>query len=249
MRTVSEVARLAAVSVRTLHHYDEIGLLSPKERSDSEYRLYGDSDLERLQSILFYRELGFGLEQIAQLLDAPGFSRQEALMEQRALLEKKTANLMDMIASIDASLLAMKKGNSMSAEEMFDVFGDFDPAEYEDEAKERWGDTDAYKESARRTARYKKQEWEQIANESAATNEAFAALMAEGVAPGDPRSMDLAEEARLHIDRWFYPCTREMHVGLGDTYVADPRFTATYDKVAPGLAKYICAAIKANAER
>ncbi len=134
----------------------------------------------------------------------------------------------------------------MSKEEMFEVFGDFDPAEHEGEARERWGDTDAYAESAKRTARYSKQDWVRFKAESEEINGAIASLMDEGVAPGDPRAMDAVERARLQIDEWFYPCSREMHAELGRMYVADPRFTATYEKIRPGMAQYVCDATAAN---
>ena len=156
---VGEVARLARVSVRTLHHYDEIGLLSPSERSESDYRLYTDEDLERLQSVLFFRELGFALDDIARIVGDPGFDRRSALLAQRELLAERAARLADMVAAIELALETDERGLTMSKEDMFEVFGDFDPSEYEAEVEERWGDTDAYKESARRTRRYTKDDW------------------------------------------------------------------------------------------
>ena len=132
---------------------------------------------------------------------------------------------------------------------MFEVFGDFDPAEHEAEAKERWGDTAAYKESARRTRRYTKDDWARFKAESDAVNEAIAALMDEGVAPDDPRAMDAVERHRLLIDTWFYPCPVEMHEQLGRMYVEDARFTATYEKIRPGMAEYLRDATAANARR
>ena len=137
----------------------------------------------------------------------------------------------------------------MTKEEMFEVFGDFDPAEYEDEVKERWGDTDAYKESARRTSRYTKEDWERFKAESEEIGSAIAALMDEGVPADDPRAMDAVDRARLQIDTWFYPCSRTMHAELGKMYVADPRFTATYEKIRPGMAQYVCDATQANLAR
>ena len=137
----------------------------------------------------------------------------------------------------------------MTTEEMFEVFGDFDPAEYEDEVKERWGETDAYKESARRTARYTKADWQRFKDESQQIGTDTAALMDAGVPADDPRAMDLAEQARLQIDTWFYPCSHEMHMNLAAMYIADPRFTATYEKIHEGMAQYWHDAILANAAR
>ncbi|MBN1193342.1 MAG: TipAS antibiotic-recognition domain-containing protein [Coriobacteriia bacterium] len=137
----------------------------------------------------------------------------------------------------------------MDEQETREVFGGFNPADYDDEVRERWGDTDAYKESARRTARYTKTDWERFEAESQQIGTDTARLMDEGASADDPRVMDLAEQARLQIDRWFYPCTHEMHANLAEMYIADPRFTATYEKIREGMARYWHDAILANAAR
>ena len=247
--TVGEVASLASVSVRTLHHYDDIGLLSPSERSENGYRHYGDDDLAALQQVLFFRELGFGLGDIARIMHDPSFDRLEALRMQRRMLTDKSAQLGHMIDAVEAALDATEGGVTLDAKDMFEAFGDFDPEEYEKEAEEKWGGTDAYAESMRRTKPYTKQDWVDIKAETEAVNTAMAALMDEGVPADDPRAMDVAEEHRLQIDRRFYPCSQEMHVGLGQMYVMDPRFTQYYEKVHAGLAQYMYDAIKANAAR
>jgi hypothetical protein len=114
------------------------------------------------------------------------------------------------------------------------------------EARERWGDTDAYRESARRTKKYNQQDWARIKAESEGIEAGLADAMASGDAPDGDRAMHLAEQARLHIDRWFYPCSHRMHGGLAEMYVTDARFRAHYDERAPGLAEYVAAAIRAN---
>lgn len=154
-----------------------------------------------------------------------------------------------MLGLIDKSLIAMEGGIQLKKEEMFEVFGDFDPTKYEDEVKERWGQTDAYTESARRTSGYSKQDWSRFKAESEEINTAIARLIDAGVAPTDPRAMDAVERHRLQIDRWFYPCSHEMHAELGKMYVADLRFTATYEKIRPGMARYLCDATAANLAR
>jgi DNA-binding transcriptional MerR regulator len=247
--TVGQVAGLASVSVRTLHHYDELGLLVPSVRTEAGYRLYADADLATLQQILFFRELGFGLTDIARIMHDPHFDRLEALRMQRRMLTEKSTRLAKMARAVDAAIDATEGGGPMDATDMFEAFGGFDPKEYEKEAEERWGSTDAYKESARRTKRYTKQDWVEVRRETEAVNAGLAALMDEGVAADDPRAMDLAEQHRLNIDRRFYPCSYEMQVGLAEMYIADPRFTATYEKVRTGLALYMHDAIKANAAR
>jgi MerR family transcriptional regulator, thiopeptide resistance regulator len=246
---VGEVAGLAGVSVRTLHHYDEIDLLKPSGRSGAGYRLYTAEDLERLQQILIYRELGFGLREIRDAMADPAFDRREALIAQRDELARSSVRLDAMLDLIDKTLAALEGGVPMADEEMFSVFGDFDPAEHEAEAERRWGETDAYKESARRTRRYTKEDWSRFKAQSDLANQALAELMDAGVAPDDARAMDAAERLRLLIDEWFYPCSREMHARLGDMYVADPRFAANYEKIHAGMARYVRDAIVANAAR
>jgi MerR family transcriptional regulator, thiopeptide resistance regulator len=237
--TVGEVARLAHVSVRTLHHYDRLGLLTPSRRSEAGYRLYSEYDLGRLQQILLYKELGFGLGEIAELMRSPDFDRVAALERQRDQLATRQERLRAVAALVDATLATLKGEREMTHEELFEAFGDFDPAAHEDEARERWGDTKAYAESRRRTKAYTKDDWLRYRSEADELNEALAALMAQGVPPGDPRAVEAAERHRLLIDRWFYPCSPQMHAALGEMYVADQRFAATFDKVRPGLARYL----------
>ena len=137
----------------------------------------------------------------------------------------------------------------MDKEEMFEVFGDFHPAEHEEEAKARWGDTDAFAESAKRTATHNKDDWKRMGEEAEVVNQRLADLFGAGVAPGAADSLAAAEEHRLHIDRWFYPCPYEIHVGLGEMYVVDARFTKFWDDYQPGLAVFVRDAFRANAER
>lgn len=138
---------------------------------------------------------------------------------------------------------------SPSGEHSARVFGDFDHGKYEEEARQRWGDTDAYAESARRTSRYAAEDWQRFKAESEEVGRVIAALMEQEVPPTDPRALDAVEQARLQIDTWFYPCSRAMHAELGRMYVADPRFTAAYDQIRPGMAQYICDATQANLAR
>lgn len=244
-QTIGAVSRLAGISIRTLHHYDEIGLLTPGGRTEAGYRLYEDRDLERLQQILLLRELGIDLDEIARVLDDPGYDRAVALREQRTRLEQSRERITRLIGAVDAAIAAAQEGRTMTSEESLEVFGDFDPAQYEDEVKERWGDTDAYRESARRTKGYTKQDCQRIGVGSNEINQAFIVLMEAGVPADSPEAKAVAERHRGHISKWFYPCSPEIHAGLGQMYVADPRFTKNIDKARPGLAKYISKAIAA----
>lgn len=247
--TVSQVARMAHVTVRTLHHYDEIGLLAPSGRGRNGYRQYSDQDLRRLHRILLFRELGFSLEEIRSALEDPTFDQREALRRQRALLEEKIRRKEAVIRALDVTLHALEEGRDMDATEMFEGFGDFDHARYADEAEERWGETDAWKESTRRTKSYGKAEWAALKGEVDTLEARWAELLAAGADPGSHDAMEVAEAARLHIDRWFYPCSHAMHEGLAEMYEADPRFREHYEKRAPGLAAFVATSIRANRRR
>ena len=183
------------------------------------------------------------------MLADPAFDRREALLAQREMVTAQAQRFEAMLGLIDKTLISLEGGIRMTKEEMFEVFGDFDPSEYEEEVRQRWGDTDAYNVSARRTAKYTRQDWESYRAESEANGAKMVALFDEGVVPTDPRAMDVADEARLLIDKWFYPLSREMHVYLGEMYVSDPRFKANYDKQREGLAQWLRDAIVANAAR
>jgi DNA-binding transcriptional MerR regulator len=249
---VSEVARMTGVSVRALHHYDEIGLLVPSGRTEAGYRLYTGEDLLRLQQILIGRELGLALEEIKRSLDDPRFDRRAALVRQRAALAQRAERTTAMIGAIDAALAAQDQERTMkdmSKDEIVKLFDGFDPAQYEDEVKARWGDTDAYKESARRTQRYTKADWERYKAESHTLMSDAARLFTSGARADSVEAMDVAERHRLSIDRWFYPCEKRMHAGLADMYEADARFAASIDKYGAGLTPWWSAAIRANAAR
>jgi DNA-binding transcriptional MerR regulator len=244
---VGEVARLAGVTVRTLHHYDEIGLLSASGRSDAGYRRYADGDLDRLQQILFYRELGFGLDEIRSVLQDDGTNRLGHLRRQHAMLRDRIARLERMRAAVEKAMEADTMGINLTPEERLEVFGDFDPNEHAAEVEERWGQTDAYRESARRASRYTKADWQRIKAEGQRAIEQVVAAMRSGKPADSPEAMAGAEGHRRQIHDNFYDCSYEMHVGLAEMYLADPRFTATYEKIAPGLAQYLHDAIVANA--
>jgi DNA-binding transcriptional MerR regulator len=247
--TVGQIANLAGVTVRTLHHYDQIGLLSPAGRSNAGYRRYGDEDLRHLQQILFYRELGFALEEITDLVSETGAEPTEHLRRQHALLTARLQRTRRLIVAVEKAMDGEMTGISLTPEERLEVFGDHDPAPYADEARERWGETDAYRESMGRARSYTKQDWLTIKAEAERITRAFAAAKAAGAAPDSPAALDAAEQHRQHISRWFYDCSPEIHRGLGEMYVADERFAANYEPIAAGLSAYIRDAIAANAGR
>ncbi|HEY6280056.1 MAG TPA: MerR family transcriptional regulator [Streptosporangiaceae bacterium] len=247
--TVGELARMSHVSVRTLHHYDGIGLLTPGGRSPAGYRLYSDADLRRLRQILFYRELEFGLDEIAEMLAAPDAGTDDHLRRQHRLLRQRQARARALLTAIEKEMEARKMGISLTPEEQFEIFGTDKFGEYVAEAEQRWGGTGAWQESARKTAAYTKDDWITIKAEAERNIADFAAAMRAGEPPTGTVAMDLAEAHRQHLSRWFYDCGYGQHRGLAEMYMSDPRYTATYDEIEPGFSQYVHDAIMANADR
>lgn len=168
---------------------------------------------------------------------------------QRSLMVDEVRRFRQMVKAIDGALDAIDEGVAMGKEGMFEVFGDFNPDEYAEEVRDRWGDTDLYKESQRRTGSYTKEELEQVGVDGQAIGAGLAALLAAGESAAGEAAMDLAEQHRQHISKRFYPCSYDVHVGLGEMYVADPRFTQYWEAFHPGLAPYVRDAFAANAVR
>lgn len=238
---VKQVAKLVGISVRTLHHYDHIGLLKPTFVSPAGYRLYTDEDLERLQQILFFKELDFNLEEIKQIIDSPNFNRPDALLSHKKLLLEKRARLDKIITSIDKTMDSMEGGREMEKKEMFEAF-DMSEIEkhkekYAEETKQKYGHTDAFKESAQKTAKYTKDDWAAIHARSSEIYLRIVANMDQG--PADPEVQKAVGDFRQHITDSYYNCTLEIFRGLGDLYVNDPRFTANIDKIKEGLAVFL----------
>jgi DNA-binding transcriptional MerR regulator len=246
---VGEVAALAGVTVRTLHHYDRIGLVRPSRRTAAGYRDYTEADLDRLHQVLVYRELGFRLEEVATLLDDPDADPPAHLRRQHRLLRDRLERTQAMVAAVEKEMEARSMGISLTPEEKFELFGEGYSEDYEREAEERWGETEAWTQSQRRTAADSKEDWVRIKAEADDVERRFAEALRSGVPAESEQAMDVAEEHRQHIGRWFYDCPPAMHAGLGRMYVEDERFTAHYEQVAPGLAQYVSTAVQANAAR
>lgn len=245
--TVGQVADALGVTVRTLHHYDEIGLVVPSQRSRAGYRLYARDDLRRLQQVVVYRRLGFPLDRIAELL-AEETDVVAHLRRQRETVTKRVAELTRLVTAIDRALESEMNGYRITPEEQHELFGgSFD--DHAAEAEERWGSSEAWQQSQLRAKTYSKEQWQEIKEETDETNTRFVALMQAGVPATSTEAMDVAEDARRQIRRWFYDCSREMHAGIAELYVADPRYAQTYEEVAAGLARYVHDAVVANAAR
>ena len=189
--SVGQVAGLAGVTIRTLHHYDKIGLLSPSGRSAAGYRIYEEADLERLQQILFYRELEFALEEIATIVDDQRTDAVGHLRRQRGLLTERIERLHAMVAAIDHEMEAKTMGIQLTPEERLEVFGGFNPEDYAEEAEQRWGGTEAYRQSQRRVATYTKEDWLRIKAEEEEVRANLAAAFAAGSGPDSDEALGL----------------------------------------------------------
>ncbi len=244
MKTVHQVAGLAGISVRTLRYYDEIGLLRPDGASEAGYRLYGSTAMERLQQVLFFRELGFPLDEIAAILDAPTYNKKEALRNHKSLLEMKRARLDALIGLVEE---ALEGENTMSVKEFDMTAIESAREEYAKEAKERWGGTDAYRQSAARVKAYKKEDWAGISAASEALFRGFAAQR-EGD-PASPEAQALVKSWKDFISEKFYDCTDEILAGLGEMYAADERFTKNIDAYGTGTAHFMRDAIRAYGKK
>lgn len=246
--TVGRVATLAGVTVRTLHHYEQIGLLAPEQRSRSGYRQYSPGDLDRLRHILYYRELGIALPDIATILDDPSADSTSHLRRHRELLQQRLDRLTGLVAAIDKELEAQTMGTELTTEEKLEIFGEgYDPA-WETEAEERWGEGRAWQQSAERTKQFSKEQWKKIKADGDALMAKLGDAKRRGVAPDSEEAMELAEEHRRGV-AVFYDCSHAQQRGLADMYLADERFSKTYDDVEPDLAPWVHAAIHANADR
>ena len=231
-----EFAEFAGVSVRSLHYYDEIGLLKPAfvDRSTG-YRYYNEDSVLRMQEILFYRELDFSLKSIAEILSDPHYDKEAALREQKKLLELKKKRLERLISAIDG---AVKGENIMKA---FDN-GEFE--RYKNEAKEKWGKTDAYKEHAEKTRGYSKENWSNVNEGLMAVFADFASCVKNGETADSEAAQEAVKKLQAYINANFYSCTKQILAGLGQMYVMDERFKENIDKHGNGTAAFASKAIE-----
>ena len=233
---IKEFAEFTGVSVRTLHYYDEIGLLRPAEVDRiTGYRFYDEDSLIRMQEILFYRELDFSLKSIGEILSSPNYDKSKALNEQKHLLTLKKERLERLISAIDG---AVKGENIMKA---------FDNSEFEKnkaEAKEKWGATSAYKEYSEKTKNYSEQRWNDLVEGMDSIMAEFAVCMRNEESPDSTEVQKLVKTLQNYITENYYLCTNEILAGLGQMYVADERFKNNIDKHADGTAAFICDSIE-----
>ncbi|MFI6027517.1 MerR family transcriptional regulator [Amycolatopsis magusensis] len=250
---VGRVAELAGVTVRTLHHYDEIGLLIPSGRSAAGYRRYSDADVDRLQRILVYRELGFPLETIAAIVDEPSGDPVGHLEHQRELLHERIERLRCMVASVEHVLEAKKMGEALTPEEKLEVFGGFrEPEGYAEQAAARWGGTPEWQWAQENAEPRTKEDWAEAERVRRDWVERLLALLDAGAAPDSEAAMDLAEEHRRMLGAFMGECGYEMHRNVTALYVTEPvqlGFLVREPDQRPGLAEFVRDAVVANSAR
>ncbi|MFI5639528.1 MerR family transcriptional regulator [Streptomyces goshikiensis] len=251
--TVGQVSAFAGVTVRTLHHYDRTGLLSPGGRSRAGYRHYEDVDLARLQQILFYRELGFPLDEIAEILADPQANALEHLRTRQRQLASEINRLQQLAEVAERAIEVQQTGVPLTPEERFEVFGEiaFDLS-YATDAQLKWRDSKGHREAMARASAHTKEDWRRLMAEAAAWRAELLAGHDDGEPADGERIMDIAEEHRLHVSRWFTPCPPEMHRRIADDFASDPRAFALVvppSQQRPGLAAYLAEAVHANASR
>ena len=239
---IREFAKLTGVSVRTLHFYDEIGLLKPSSVDEQNgYRFYDEYSLTRMQEILFYRELDFPLKDIRMILSSPDYDKQNALKEQKHLLTLKKERLERLISALDGAM----KGEIVDMHVFDNREFEAKREEYAKEAKEKWGNTAAYKESAEKTADYSADKWNQVNSAMDEKIAEFADCKRKDFAPDSKEAQALTKDWQDFITENYYTCTREILAGLGEMYVADERFRKNIDRRGDGTAQFMCDAIKA----
>ncbi len=236
MRTVKEVSKLTGVSVRTLHHYDEIGLLKPTKLTKAGYRMYDDNALSRLQTILLFRELQFPLKKIKVILDNPNFDQSEVISKQIELLELQYKHIGELINF--AREIQNKGVNIMN----FDVFDKSEIEKFKAEAKEKWGETKAYQQYEQKVSTKKECDYNKVANELMTMFSELGTL--KQLKPNDEIVQKKISDLQKFITDNYYVCTNEILNGLGEMYVCDERFKKNIDKAGgDGTAEFVRQAI------
>jgi DNA-binding transcriptional MerR regulator len=248
---IKELADMSGISIRTLHYYDQIGLLKPRRSEDNRYRLYNDGSIVRLQQILFLKELEFPLSEIKRILDDPHFNEMEALHMHRKVLVEKRDRLMRIIQSVDESIEAIKGGKEMDSNKRLQPFDrsklDEFQKQYEQEVKEKYGQTKAYEQFEEKRKSYKDNDFSIIEQERIEIFKKIAAVM--DLNPEEKTVQELIHEWRMHITRYHYECTIEIFRGLGEMYTADERFKNNLDQIRDGFAEFMSDAIRLYGRR
>jgi DNA-binding transcriptional MerR regulator len=243
--TVRKLAEMAGITVRTLHHYDELGLLKPSARTPAGYRLYADPDLLRLQQILFFRELGFPLEQIRTILEDPDFDQVRALERHREMLQLERERLSLLLATIDKTIVKLMEENmGITDEELWEGFSQEQIERYRRESRDAYG-VQVVEESERRAKGMSRGQWQAVKDEGDAVTRGLAALMDRR--PDDPEVQALVARHYKWVCTFWTP-DAAAYAGLGQLYTDNPEFRANYDKYNVGLADFLREAMAYYAE-
>ncbi|MCV0024718.1 MULTISPECIES: MerR family transcriptional regulator [Bacillus] len=239
--TVQKLAKLAGVSTRTLRYYDEINLLQPARINSSGYRIYGEKEVNQLQHILFYRELGFQLEEIKKLIFSPSFNRQKALKDHHAELLEERARIDSLIQNVEKTIHAEERNEKMRDEEKFKGFKkelvEKNERKYGAEIRQKYGE-EAVEDTNQKVLNMTKEQYEEL---TATEKEMFEKLK-KAFEEGDPKSEDALKAAELHkkwLQYYWSDYSKEAHAGLGEMYVSDERFKRYYDQHGEGLAEFL----------
>jgi DNA-binding transcriptional MerR regulator len=235
---INEVAKLTGITVRTLHYYDEIGLLKPSKITEAGYRIYNDDSLEILQQILFFKELDFSLNDIKEIMSNPKYNKAEALAKHRELLLQNRKRLDGLIELLD-NVLKGEKNMSFKEFDMTEIEANM--KKYAAEVKERWGETDAYKQSKEKTSLYDETQWNFINAEGAEILKDFGKNR--NMLPNSALAQALVERWQEYITKNFYNCTKEILFCLGQMYIGDKRFTENIDQNGKGTAEFMAKSI------
>ncbi|MER6914352.1 MerR family transcriptional regulator [Streptomyces sp. NPDC000594] len=236
--TVGRVAAHAGISVKTLHHWDAIGLVRPSGRTWAGYRVYSAEDIARIQRTLVYRELGFPLAEIGRILDAPDTGARGQLRRQRRLLLARIERLEGMVGAVDRMMAASAPGMRLTPQQQIDIFGSGWQPSWVTEAEERWGDSPQWAQYAERAAGMSPARWAEVAATTETLNADLVRALRAGVVPGSAEAEALAARHRELMSTYF-DCTPAMQVCMGRMFVEDPGFAANYEALAPGLAVWL----------
>lgn len=249
--TIKALADLAGVTPRTLRWYDQKGLLKPRRTTEAGYRLYGPEEVDRLQAILFYKELGLELEAVREILDAPGFDRVAALQSHLAALEARRQRLDALILTVEKTIDEAKGGIPMSDKEKFEAFKrravEANEERYGKEVREKYGDKAAEDSNAKFLSMTEEEHGEWKALEAEILS-ALAAAVRSGEDPAGAEGRRIAGLHRRWLSYTWTACTTQAHRGLAELYTADTRFTAYYDQEVPGCAAFLRQAVRAYTE-
>ena len=239
MYTIKEIADLAGVTTRTLRYYDQIGLVKPVEVGENGYRYYDHENLLQLQQVLFFRELNLPLKEIQYILSRPDFQLLPALENHRKALQKQVNRIKKLLETVENTILSLEGNNNMAEK---DLFNGFDESQYEEEARELWGDTPQYKESRRKWSSYTYDQKEEIKKEGGRIT---LRMVSEepNVSPDDPEVQAAVGDYYEYLNKYFYTCEVEFLRNLADMWVEDPRFAINYERIREGGAAFVREAV------